>query len=118
MGLAPSAPNGTELFVQTLKKQGVIDKAVFNIDYRNTYDAFSMTFGGFDSDRTPFLSNFTFTDIYDEYSWTVGLSSMKYGELEFGGQAVKAILDTPDDYIRLPPEDFKRWYNYTSYQKS
>ena len=100
-----------------MKKQGILDVAAFNIDYRYINDKFSFTFGGFDAERTPYFSDFTFTDLYDEYSWTVGLSSMKYGELEFGGQAVKAILDTPDKYIRLPPEDYKRWMNYTTYAK-
>ena len=118
LGLAPSAPNGTELYIETLKKQGIIDKAAFNIDYRYSYPKYTMTFGGFDSDRAPSLSNFTFTDIYDDDLWTVGISSMKYGDLEFGGQAVKALLDTPETYLRLPSEDFKRWWNHISYGKS
>ena len=115
LGLAPSAPNGTELFVEVLKKQGIIDRATFSIDYRNINDKFSMTFGGIDTERVPYIDNFTFTDLYDDDSWSVAVSSMKYGNMEFGGQAVKAILDTSDIEIRLPPEDYKRWGNQTTY---
>ena len=97
--------------------QGIIDVASFNIDYRYLNSRYAVTFGGIDTERSPGLDNFTFTDLYDNTSWSLGISSMKYGDREFGGQAVKGILDTQDDLIRLPPEDFKRWGNQTTFGK-
>ena len=118
VGLAPSASNGTELFVDVLKRQKIIDRAVFSIDYRLINSKYAMTFGGIDTDRVPYLDNFTFADLIDDNTWTVGISSMKYDDLEFGGQAVKGYLDTNDNDLWLPPEDYKRWMNHTTYQKS
>ena len=118
MGLAPTASPGSELFIDTLKKQGIIDLATFNINYRDIDDKFSMAFGGIDIERVPYLDNFTFTELYDDYSWSVRVSSMKYGDLEFGQQVKRGVLNTPDDFIRLPPEDYKRWFSHVISGKS
>ena len=118
LGLAPTALNGTETFVEALKRQGIIDRATFSIDYRFINNNYAMTFGGIDTNRVPYLHNFTFSDLYDDDSWSVAVSSMKYGDREFGGQAIKAILDIQDNNIRLPPEDYKRWANQTTYGTS
>ena len=109
MGLAPTASPGSELFVEVLKKRGIIDVLAFSIDYRYFFSRYSMTFGGIDTERVPSLDNFTFTDLYEENSWTVEITSMKYSDSEFGGQATKGFFDTNDDFLRLPPKDYKRW---------
>ena len=118
MGLAPTASPGSDLFVEVLKKQGIIDVAAFSIDYRYINNKYSMTFGGIDTERAPSLDNFTFTNLDEEDSWTVAIASMKSGDLEFGGQAIKATLDTHSSDLWLPPEDYKRWLNYTTFKKS
>ena len=117
MGLAPTASPGSDLFVEVLKKQGIIDVAAFSIDYRYINNKYSMTFGGIDTERAPSLDNFTFTNLDEEDSWTVAIASMKTGDLEFGGQAIKATLDTHSSDLWLPPEDYKRWLNYTTFKK-
>ena len=109
MGLAPTASPGSELFVEVLKKRGIIDVLAFSIDYRYFFSRYSMTFGGIDTERVPSLDNFTFTDLYEEDSWTVEITSMKYDNTEFGGQATKGFFDTNDLFLKLPPEDYKRW---------
>ena len=109
MGLAPTASPGSELFMEILKKRGIIDVLAFSIDYRNLDSMYSMTFGGVDTERVPGLENFTFTDLYEEDSWTVEITSMRYDNTEFGGQATKGFFNTHDGFLKLPPEDYKRW---------
>ena len=118
MGLAPTASPGSELFMEVLKKRGIIDVLAFNIDYRYFGSKYSMTFGGIDTERVPSLDNFTFTDLYEENSWTVEITSMRYDNKEFGGQATKGFFNTHDQYLRLPPEDYKRWSNIIASRKS
>ena len=118
LGLAPSASSGSYSFVEIMKQQGIIDIASFSIDFRNNNEKSEIVFGGVNTDRVPGLQNFTFTKMHDDNSWNVQITSMKYGDLEFGGQAKQGIIDTGSTMLLLPTEDFKRWLNYTTYGKS
>ena len=59
MGLAPTASPGSELFMEVLKKRGIIDVLAFNIDYRYFGSKYSMTFGGIDTEVVKTWNSFS-----------------------------------------------------------
>lgn len=117
IGLLPSTSSGADLFVTKMKEQGIIDSEVFGVYYDDSEDGSEITFGGFDNSRVPSLDSFTFTPLYEHNYWSVSVRRMRYGNIPFGGEAERAIIDTGSSLILLPADDFERWFEAISFNK-
>ena len=112
LSLDPSAE--TDLFVDILKQQGIIDKSVFGVEYRDNVNPTEITFGGINNKLVPGLDNFTFTDLYESNSWSVEVSLMKMGKNVFSGQPIKGVLDSMSPYLKMSTEVYKNLTNHMS----
>ena len=109
LGLKPSSSSGADLFAEVLKKQNLTDVAAFGVYFSSHFTGSKVTFGGIDPKRVPHFDNLTFNKLYDENSWSVGIRSMKYGDVEIGGQATSGVVDTGSYMLMLPTDDYNRW---------
>ena len=107
----PSAPSGSDLFVQVMKDQGIIDVAAFGVQYTDELRGSKVTFGGIDNKIVPHFDNLTFTNLYGRNYWDVSLTKMRYGDVEIGGQAIRGLIDTGSSFLMLPSQDYNRWLN-------
>jgi hypothetical protein len=110
VGLLPTATGGSQLLVEQMKQQGMIEKAVFSIRYLDSKYGSEITFGGFDDDIVPQLENFTFTELFDHNYWSVGLRGMRYGTTDLKIHAQRGILDTGSSLLVLPEPDYNSWF--------
>ena len=104
LGLSPTTVNDSNSFVQMMKHQNIIDTASFGVHYDDTKYGSKITFGGIDNDIVPSFDNLTFTKLYDNQSWSVNITSMKYGDFKFSNDSIEGVIDTGKSMIMLPPE--------------
>lgn len=109
VGLLPTSNSGADLLVVKMKEQGLIKHAVFSVLYLDSKHGSTITFGGLDEEHEKDLSKFTFTNLYDENYWSVGIRKMRYGDIDIGGEAKRGILDTGSSLLLLPDKDYHRW---------
>ena len=106
LGLSPTPINNSDSFVLMMKQQGIIDIASFGVFYEDTKYGSKITFGGIDTDIVPNFDNLTFTKLYDNQSWSVNITSMKYGKITLHKGSIKGVIDTGKSMIMLPPEQY------------
>ena len=116
--LLPSISSDAQSFVEELKKQKVIDKAIFTVRFVDAEYGSEITFGGFNQKIVQNMDNFTFTPLYDNRYWSVGIRKIRYGEVEIGGRASWGIIDTGSPMLLLPYEDYNRWFEEATKGKS
>ena len=118
VGLLPSKYSETPSFLTELKSQKIISNAMFSVRFIDTEYGSEMTFGGFNNRIANSIDNFTFTPLFDDRYWSVGIRRIKYGDIEIGGAAIWGIIDTGSPMILLPAEDYDRWYGQVSKGKT
>lgn len=118
VGLLPVHPSGGDLLVQKMKDQGLINNATFAIRFIEEKYGSEITFGGYNEEIVDNLIKFTFTNLYEHNYWSVGIQSMRYGDLQFGQQAQRGIIDTGTSLLMLPNQDYKRFIESITHQKT
>ena len=114
LGLLPTTSSGSDLLVNEMKNQGVISDAVFSVYYTNSQTGSEITFGGYNTSRVPHFNNFTFTSLYTNSYWSTGFRRYKYGNTQYGGTAVRAVIDTGSSLFLMPTNDYNEWLSVIS----
>lgn len=116
--------NGRLTFVETLKEQGVIDKAIFAIylsdnNYGRSYFSnpkSSISIGEYDLEtyaKDTSESSVNYFKVYNETGyWSVNCSSISIGSTLIHSQAQLAMLDTGTSLILGPPDQVTAIHSY------
>ena len=103
MGLAPSNQNtGSELFIDRLKREGIIKDRVFSFMLGGTDEESKAIFGGYDMRFASENKTISWNSLVSTDYWTVGLSRVSFGEFNFKLSTSEAIIDTGTSYILMP----------------
>lgn len=124
LGLAfDSLSDGYPTFVQTLKAQGVIDKAIFSF-YLNDND-FSdedveprseVMIGGYDAAKYTSSQTIHWMKVFNSGYWSITLSKVKFGDAYLEGPAAVAIIDTGTSLL-IGPSDQVAQINKAIFKK-
>lgn len=99
-------------FIQTLKKHGVIDYAIFSLYISNNYDSFQesvLTIGGYDARRYGSDSHINWIDIEITGYWEVAVDEVRYSGRE-SDYLTTAVFNSTTQYILGPKKVVNQIY--------
>ena len=108
----------SDSFVQMMKKQGIIQKAAFGLYFEDTEHGSEITFGAIDTHRVSTIDQLTFSDLNDNETWSLNITSMRYGDTELSEEVRYGLLDTLMPIIFLPGKEFDIFSNEITKHKS
>ena len=109
-GLAfPSLSDKYETFLTNLKKQKIIEKAIFSVfltDNKDSDKKSSILIGGYDLEKYGKGGTIQYVETYAQTGfWVIPLKSIKVGDDSIGRSSIAAIIDTGTSYILSPNEE-------------
>ena len=108
LGLSPASADRSDSFIQMINQRGIIDTASSGVYYEDTKNQADITFGGIDTDMVPNFDNLTFTDLYENDSWSVNITSIRYGDSEFSILPNYGLINIEIPPIAVPPEEYAK----------
>jgi hypothetical protein len=99
-------------FIQTLKKHGVIDYAIFSLYISKNYDSFQesvLTIGGYDASRFGSDSHINWIDIEDTGYWEVAVDEVRYSG-RGSDYDTTAVFNSTTQYIHGPKKAVNKIY--------